>query len=46
MALAIGSLETKIKWCAFFKIFVLVFIAVIQIYILTGFFKRKTEFIV
>lgn len=42
----IGSLETKVKLCAFLKIFVLVSIAVIQVYILTGFFKGRKEFVV
>jgi hypothetical protein len=37
----IGNLESKIKWSAFFKILVLVVIAVGQIFILTGFFKNK-----
>jgi hypothetical protein len=44
--IAIETLESKIQWCAFLKIFVLILIAVAQVYILTGYFKNRKEFAV
>mmetsp|Transcript_58463 Transcript_58463/g.67520 ORF Transcript_58463/g.67520 Transcript_58463/m.67520 type:complete len:199 (+) Transcript_58463:29-625(+) len=43
---SIESLESKIQWCAILKILVLIVIAGIQVYILTGYFKNKKEFVV